>query len=87
MAVVALEPADTELDEENEVEAPAPDGARRCVRLNIQARQLARIFLKLGLRFQNYVILVELRVHRADLPLPVGVIKRVVDGERSYAQA
>ena len=38
-------------------------------------------------RFQNHVILVQLRVHRVDLALPEGVVERVVDRRRGDSQA
>ncbi len=39
-----------------------------------------------GSSFQHHVILVQLREHRRDLPLPVGVVERLVDGGRRDAQ-
>ncbi len=59
----------------------------RRVGLDVQARQLARILLEFGQRFQDHVVLVELRVHGVDLALAVGVIERVVDGGRRDTQS
>src|SRR6202035_1236656 len=47
--------------------------------LNIEFVQFVGIKLKLGLRFQNHVILIQLRVHGVDLALAEGVIQSVVD--------
>ncbi len=48
--------------------------------------QLFRVGRELRLRFQNHVILVQLRVHRVDLALAEVVVKRVVDGRWSDPQ-
>ena len=37
------------------------------------------ILLKLRLALQDHMILIELRVHRVDLPLTKGIVERVVD--------
>ena len=42
--------------------------------------QLVGIKLKLRLTLENHVILIHLRIHRADLPLTESVIQSVVDG-------
>src|ERR1700742_469480 len=42
--------------------------------------QDVRVFLKLRVALQDYVILVQLRVHRVDLPLAKGIVERLVDG-------
>ena len=44
--------------------------------------QFVRVFLKLRLTLQHNVVLIHLRIHRADLPLAEGVIERVIDGRR-----
>ncbi len=49
--------------------------------------QLFRAALKLRVRFQNDVILIQLGVKRVDLPLPEGVVERVVDGGWRDAEA
>jgi hypothetical protein len=48
--------------------------------------QLIRVKLKLRLGLQNHVILVQLRVHRIDLPLAECVVQRVVDRRRRHAK-
>ena len=45
------------------------------------------ILLKLRLALEDHMILIELRVHRVDLPLTEGIIECVVDGGRCNAQA
>jgi hypothetical protein len=42
--------------------------------------------LKLGIGLKDHVILVQLGVNRRDLPLPEGVVKRVVDRCRQNSQ-
>ena len=49
--------------------------------------QLVRVLLKLRLTLKHNVILIHLRIHRADLPLTEGVIERVVDGCRRNAKS
>ncbi len=49
--------------------------------------QLVGVQLKLRLRLQNHVVLVQLRVHRIDLPLAERVVERIVDRRRRHAQA
>ena len=44
--------------------------------------QLLRVELELGVRLQNYVILIQLRVKSIDLALAKRVVERVVDGGR-----
>ena len=39
----------------------------------------AGILLILGCHFENHVELIGLRINRRDLPLAVGIVKRVVD--------
>ena len=48
--------------------------------------QLVGIELKLRLTFENDVVLIHLRIHRADLPLTKGVIQCVIDGCRRDAE-
>ena len=67
--------------------APAPVAPDDAFAWMYRLLQLARVLLELRQRFQNHVVLVELRVHRADLPLAEGVVQRVVDGRRRDAQA
>jgi hypothetical protein len=45
------------------------------------------VVLKLRVGFENHVILVELRVHRVDLPLPECIVERVIDSGWSDAEA
>src|ERR1700723_42989 len=49
--------------------------------------QLVWIQLKLRLTLQNHVILIDLRIHRTDLPLTESVIERVVDGRGRDAKS
>ena len=48
--------------------------------------QFVGIELKLRLTFKNDVVLIHLRIHRADLPLTEGVVQGVIDGRRRDAQ-
>src|ERR1035438_7698693 len=61
--VRALDPAEAEPMDAKDAEAPAP---------------LVRVLLKLRFTFENDMVLVDLGVHRVDLPLTEGVIQRVV---------
>ena len=47
---------------------------------------LSRIKLELRLRFEDDVILVQLRVHRVNLALAKGIVERVVDRGRGNPQ-
>ena len=49
--------------------------------------QLVRVQLKLRLTFQNNMVLIDLRIHRADLPLTESVIQGVIDGRRRDAKS
>ena len=49
--------------------------------------QFPGVFLEFRVGFQNNVVLVQLRVHGINLPLPECVIERVVDGRRSDAKS
>src|SRR5208283_4033312 len=44
-------------------------------------------FLKLRLTLEYHMVLVYLRIHRADLPLTESVIQSVIDGRRRDAQS
>ena len=85
--MVAFEPADADADAEN-----GSGGARARCAPEEAFDWMYRLFslpgscLELRLRFQNHVVLVELRVHRVDLALAEGVVERVVDGRRRDAQ-
>ena len=77
--VSAFEPADAEAEDENDVTAPAPV-VRTKRSPGCKGSPGCRVAAATGRGFQNHVVLVELRVEGADLPLAVGVIERVVDG-------
>ena len=49
--------------------------------------QLGRIILEEGIHFQHHVVLVDLGVHRIDLPLAEGVVQGVIDGRGRDAEA
>ena len=57
------------------------------VRANVDVVERVRIALKLRRDFEHHVILIELREHRRHLPLPEGVVQRVVDQIRRDAEA
>jgi hypothetical protein len=48
--------------------------------LDVDILELFRVALKQRVRFQNDVVLIQLRIKRVDLPLPESVVKRIVDG-------
>ena len=84
-AVRAFDPADVEPFPERDVAAapvvPQPSSPGCKVWFS-----LFGIELKLRLRLQNHVVLIQLRIHRVDLALAKGVVQRVVDGGRRDAQ-
>ena len=51
-----------------------------------QIAQVNRIIPKLGLHFENHVVLVQLREDGRDLPLAVRVVEGLVDGRRRDAE-
>ena len=57
-----------------------PAAARGGVGLDIQVLEFAGALLIAWSSFKNHVILVQLRVHGADLPLSIRVIESAVDG-------
>ncbi len=78
-SVVAFDPAEAELEDANEVAAPVPVALAEAFDCRKIDCKLVRTCLKRRQRLENYVILVELRVHRADLALPEGVVKGIID--------
>ena len=86
-AVTAFEPAEAELEEAKDVDAPAPDAPDDALAWMYRLDSLLGSFWNSGSGLQNHVVLVQLRVHRADLALAVGVVERVVDGGRRDAEA
>ena len=55
--------------------------------LDVELVQLVGIDLELRLRLKNHMVLVQLRVHRVDLPLTEGIVECIVDRRGSDTQA
>ena len=56
-------------------------------RAHVNILQLGWILLELRHRFQNHMILIQLREERRNLPLTEGVVERIVNGLRRDSQA